>query len=246
VASGAGSIEIRAREGLVLAGALQGLAGGPVARGGSLTLALDRNGSLGGPGYPTNINDFSILSAPIAAAEVPPGGQSLGALAGQGRIALGSFAAGGFDRLNVRSDGTISLAQGASLRAGASIVLDSPVLRPAGSAASGFAPAPTTIAAPFVQLGNGDELTQGVTLPVGTALTSGAPSLAVQATTLDLVGRSRIDGYATTRLAALGGLVVLGEEKAVGGFRKAVAARPLRRIGTQPFRPSISTSSTKT
>jgi hypothetical protein len=47
------------------------------------------------------------------------------------------------------------------------------------------------------------------------------------------------DDDATTRLAALGGLVVLGEEKAVGGFRKAVAARPLTAVTAADVRQVV-------
>jgi filamentous hemagglutinin family protein len=181
VGSSAGSIEIRAREGLSLAGQLVGGAGGPERSGGSLTLELDRKGS-SGPGYPTADSDLVISSS------------------SSGR---------GFDRLNFRSDRTISLDRGVNLSAGASIVLDAPVLRaaPAGGSAATTASAvsPTnTITAPFVQLGNGDELSQSVELapfPAGGA-NANDPTLTVRAKTLDLVGRSRIDGYAVTRLEA--------------------------------------------
>jgi filamentous hemagglutinin family protein len=181
VGSSAGSIEIRAREGLSLAGQLVGGAGGRSRSGGSLTLELDRKGS-SGPGYPTADSDLVISSS------------------SSGR---------GFDRLNFRSDRTISLDRGVNLSAGASIVLDAPVLRaaPAGGSAatSASAVSPTnTITAPFVQLGNGDELTQTVErapFPAGGA-NANDPTLTVRAKTLDLVGRSRIDGYAVTRLEA--------------------------------------------
>ena len=180
VGSSAGSIEIHAREGLSLDGRLVGLAGGPNRSGGSLTVELDRKGS-SGPGYPTAEEAPSDLAA------------------------ASSYSLGGFDRLNLRSDGMISLRRGEELTAGASIVLDAPVLR-------SVAPAvplkdiknASTISAPYVQLGNGDELTQSIDLtpPQPGGVNANDPVLTVRARTLDLVGRSRIDGYATTRLEA--------------------------------------------
>jgi len=203
IASGAGTIEIRAREGFSIASTLRGIPGSPNSSGGSLFLALDRDSSPGGSGYPTIQSDFRVLASPLGGTDSPAAGESLDRLAGQGLIAHGSFAAGGFDRLIFRSDRTLSLAPGLRLSGGTSIVLDTPVLRPIGSATA----ASTLVTAPFVQLGNGDDSTQEVSPPpaappLATTSTESGRALTVEATTIDVVGRSRIDGYTSTRLSA--------------------------------------------
>ena len=201
LASAGGSIEIRAREGLLFAGALKG-AGGAGAQGGSLTVALDRENQAALNPYPQQDRVLTLAATAPGGGVIPAGlapGQSITGREGQGWLTLGSFATSGFDRLNFKSQNTIAFAPGAgpmTISAGSSLILDAPVL----SAAAGT----VNLASGYVQLGSADWRYQ--TSP---AATGGAATLNVNATgsatgsgVLDLVGNAVTQGFGQVNLSA--------------------------------------------
>ncbi|MFI4980071.1 MAG: filamentous hemagglutinin N-terminal domain-containing protein, partial [Nevskiales bacterium] len=142
VASSGGSIEIRAREGLLFAGKLQGGAGGVGASGGSLTVALDREAQNGDNSYPADERVLTIYQSTNTNGIVPFGLQPGDAIvsnvnnsakgldprwlltgsdtgpnakyAGQGWLSTKSFAAGGFGRLTFKSQDALAFGLGKS------------------------------------------------------------------------------------------------------------------------------------
>lgn len=206
VGTSAGSITALAREGLWWQAKVLGAPGLASAQGGVLSFALNREGAEDADGYPSAQLDLTIGPSAERNFSLLPGA-NLDLLAGRGWLDTAAFAGAGFDRLNLKSDSSISLAAGTRLLAGASIVLDTPILR---SSSSG---APVQIEAPWVQLGNRDDLTQTraqdrVDLDNPQAGADGR--LEILANTVDIVGQSAIDGFASTRVSAVEGIRLSG------------------------------------
>lgn len=182
LASAAGSVEIRAREGVFLGGSLKAAGGGVSALGGTLSVALDREDFEGGASHPRQDRVLSVEAA-AAASLVPAGwreGQALTGQEGRGRVSTGMIDAAGLATLELKSQNRIELEGSVKVQAAAEVRLDAPVL-----AARGVA----TVQAPHVVLGNAD-----VRYQQPQAAVSGAGTLTVQATHVDLVGRSATVG----------------------------------------------------
>ena len=157
VAGGAGSIDIEARENIVLNGTLAGAAA-PVsgAAGGSLTVGMTlfdltktESYNLNGSGFAYPENDRNL----IVTAGKAPSGDSLpldaggAVLSGQATIAGSELTNGGFDNITLKSADIITLDGALSLSARGSVSISAPQLAAtAGTRA--------TISAPYVALGN--------------------------------------------------------------------------------------------
>lgn len=205
VASAAGTIEVRAREGLVLAGSLRGQAGGQGGRGGTLTVALDREDSAGGTAYPQAERDL-ILSNQTLSALWPTSvslTQSMQGLEGLGLLSTQAFAQGGFARLGFKSQDVITLQGALSLNASSAIQLDAPVLK--ASAGSDGTGAQVRIQAPHVALGSSDVRYQSAP-----SAQSGTGQLEVNASLIDLSGHSATQGFGSVALQASEDIRLIG------------------------------------
>lgn len=198
IASAGGSISLRAHEGLLFAGALKGGAGGERAQGGILAIALDRESNVTIPdGFPKDALKFS-LSATDFLSILPdtfkPGQPMLlPATEAQGRLATASFEHGGFDRINLKSQNELGFNtqdKSMALNARASLILDAPILSANGSNA-------LQLNSAYVQIGNADYLYQGE----GVSKT-GNSTLAVNASTIDVIGKSALQGFNSAQLNA--------------------------------------------
>lgn len=241
VASAGGSIEIRAREGLLFAGTLAGAGGGANASGGSLTVALDTENQ-GGNTYPGDQRILTISAKSPARGIVPAGlkpdqpivvdqvgtgadaGTDLGWFltgskpgpnarhTGQGWLQAASFASGGFGRLDFKSQDVLSFGLGSSnlaLSAGDSLVLDAPTLladnnplKTTGAVAGGHT---LTLSAPYIQLGSSDLRYQ-----TPGASSTGSAQLKANASTIDLIGNSALQGFGDASLAAKADIRLVG------------------------------------
>lgn len=191
VASDGGSIDIRARESLYFAGTAQGEAGAATAVGGSFNATLDRDSVSASPaGYPQGQLDLAVSAGTVALPGGLAAGDALDALAGHGRIAAGMLNAGGFDRISLKSQDSISLdfAGGSLLALNPTLALslDAPLLV-AANAAPG---AKARLGADQVMLGSTDWRYQAAHTPQ-----SGAATLAVTGTVVDLNGELALRGF---------------------------------------------------
>lgn len=216
VGSDGGLIDVRAREGLLLAGELRGAAGSDQARGGSLAVVLDREGLPGSASYPQAPREL-VLSAGAAQALAPASmhmGLAVPELEGQGRVSLAAVDAGGFANLRFKSEQRISLAGdqaggggAVAIAASSSVTLNAPNL--GAGLAAGTQATRALVTAPYVNLGSLDERYQAP----GSA-TDGQAVLDVVANTLDLSGRSATQGFGQVKLAAKGDIRLVGSAQA--------------------------------
>lgn len=234
VASAGGSVTILAREGFVFDGAVSGAAGNSAQQGGTLSLSLSRESGIAATGFPDQSPDvLNIIDGPILA-RLPPGvapGSDLSALANQASINTASFNKGGFDQLSFKSQNTInisSVTSSAVLSAKTALYLDASVLAFGNAATSATPLTDVQINSAYVQLGNDDFLTQAqssanVTNNInnnligkaGTFLSSspalgGSVTLNVNATTIDLIGSSVVQGVLNTNLNATQDIRLVG------------------------------------
>jgi filamentous hemagglutinin family protein len=143
VAGGAGTINIEAREGIVLQGSLLGQAatfnGSAVAgaAGGTLNIVLGNGYTDAGPNsvsaeneatgsdYPTNTRTLTVVGVnPNGSLAVPFSNQLQ---SGTALIDVGTIEAGGFSNVALSSADTIGFAGQVALQAGASLMLDAPL-----------------------------------------------------------------------------------------------------------------------
>lgn len=181
LASAAGSIDIRAREGLWLAGRLEGQAGSDRAQGASLSVSLDRE-NLVGSGYPAQ-DRILHLSKTLS-------GQAPADNGGQGYLQTAGLADAGFTNVQFKSQNKIELEDGLEIKVGSTLRLDTPTLAAAEGASS------ATLSAPYVSLGNADPRYQDL----ASAATDGQTKLTVKSDNLDLVGRSSTQGFGQVQL----------------------------------------------
>ncbi|MCU0868184.1 MAG: filamentous hemagglutinin N-terminal domain-containing protein, partial [Burkholderiales bacterium] len=200
LASDGGQIALTAREGMLLAGALDGRGGAADAQGGTLSVTI-----AGEPlfSFPTAPRRIVLSDALLPAAD--PAGLRIGdpidptpfapspVRNGAAFVAADRIEAGGFDRVTLRARDAVEIApQGATLSARRSITIDAPVLA--------MAPGATTTAtfeAARIALGPVDASRQ-----VAASLSTGAGRLEVTADTVDLFGEFGLSGFASTRVVA--------------------------------------------
>jgi filamentous hemagglutinin family protein len=235
VASSGGSIDIQARDGLLFAGLLKGSAGGVGASGGSLSLTLD--GGTTTPANPTLTNILTVLQQNTVLTRLFPAnwqpGQAVVALdtagnymlsgtkaganakyAGQGYLSAGSFSTGGFARLTLKSKDVLAFGLGSAaidLTAKDAIILDAPNLTAYNNSGNNSVVATNgvsralTINSAYVQLGSSDQAYQAPGLA-----STGKAKLVANATTLDLIGNSALQGFGGVSLNAKGDIRLVG------------------------------------
>jgi filamentous hemagglutinin len=231
VASGGGSIELSAAEGLQLDGTIAAPAGaGASAAGGTLSLTLDgdsaRVGSLIFDDGRPQLDSSRTLT--VTAADVPTvvaeGASVPDALDGQGSISSATINSGGFDNVTltarnlvgvielpdqstprvVLSEGVVAFAPGVSLSPRASLLIDAPEL----SASSGQ----VSLSSAYVALGSDDTATQAV--DVNGQVTAGSANLSVTAQLIDLVGAMDLNGFGSATLSSSGDIRAVGVQLA--------------------------------
>jgi filamentous hemagglutinin family protein len=220
IGSAGGTIDIRAREGLMLAGQLRGAAGTSDARGGTLKVVLDRENHTGGSAFPQGKRQL-VLTAAAPSTVVPTGlkaGDAIVGHEGEGVVPVATFADGGFANLKFKSQDVLSFAgaqAGGSgtlaLNASSSVELNAPNF-------STGADTKVQITAPYVSLGSSDARYQEPA-----AATDGAGQFKVDATVIDVVGNSATQGIGQVDLTAKEDIRLVGSPSsdafgAVGSF----------------------------
>jgi len=237
LASAGGGITIDGREGIFFSGTAKGSAGNATQQGGTFNMLLVRGQqNESSTGYPDgNLSTLRILDGPITSV-LPAGltaGQSIVGFGDQGWISTGSFATGGFDRLYFKSQDAIDLSSSKgsfSLNAKASIYLDAPILQVDSAAGSATPLSTVQINSAYVQLGSDDYLYQNSPTAnvlanpnnnyfdpqspyYSNAAMSGSAALTVNATTIDLVGNSVVQGVSNTNLNAVQDIRLVGKSE---------------------------------
>ena len=191
VAGGAGSIDIEARENIVLNSSLLGKAA-PVAgaAGGSLTIGLDlfnladtnSVNSSGAAAYPVGDRNLTLTGATALSDSLP-------AQNGVGSVSTGSFSGGGFDNIAVKSSDIITLDGNLALNARSSVTLDALQL----AATSGTT---AHIGAAYVVLGNSHYYTAGQgEHDRAYTPTAGNATLKIDGDLIDIRGNSTLSGF---------------------------------------------------
>lgn len=202
VAGDAGTITIRAAEGMLLNGALHASSGGAGAAGGQLSLALDgydrsdTSDIFSFPNGPRTLQVADGAAAQIPRALTPESTNEFTALNGQGRIAEATIAEGDFDRLelvarnvsknNSTTPGVVRLDDGVNLRIERDIRIDTAAVESPGTA---------ELNAAYIAIGSTDRISQAVVDTV-----AGSGHLTLNADHIDVIGHSRIQATAVTTL----------------------------------------------
>ncbi|MDO8450817.1 MAG: filamentous hemagglutinin family protein [Rhodoferax sp.] len=206
VASSAGSVSIAAREGLALDGTLLARAGAADQSGGSLAISLGNdNAPTPSPiPFPVAPSVLSVESSLPAQAQALQAGQAIPvAFSDQTRLDIDRIEAAGFEQIALGSKDAIRLQDGVNIGGGRtmplrSVSLDSPLIDMAGGTAR--------VTAALVRMGNQSTLRQSV---VNTPVAGGGV-LSVDATRIEVVGKSTLSGVAETRLNASGQIELSG------------------------------------
>ena len=224
VAANAGTVNIAAREGIVLQGSLIGrpatFEGAPVsgAGGGSLSIGLGNppytnagpNGTgQGGGGYPVTLRVLTLDAAPVT----PP---SSPLPSGTANIYAGSLESGGFENLTLRSADTINFSGAVSLHTPASLILDAPLF-------TGNTGTRASLSSSYVAVGNYFNNidyfdSNGLASPNAPAVlnpAAGAGSLSVNAQLIDVRGISGFSGFATENFSSSGDLRFVGSQNSI-------------------------------
>jgi len=204
--SGAGSVSISAREGVVLDGALLAKTGAADQYGGSLTIKLGNDSApiASAIPFPVAPSVLSLGSSVPAQAGALQAGQVVPThFSDQSRLDMGRIEAAGFEQIALGSKDTIRLQDGVNIGAGRSmplrsVSLDTPLIDMANASAS--------VTAAMVRMGNLSALRQSV---VNTPV-AGSGVLGVNATHIEVVGKSTVSGTAETRLNASGQIELSG------------------------------------
>jgi filamentous hemagglutinin len=253
VAGNAGTINIDAREGIVLQGNLLGeaatLNGAPVAGagGGTLNVGLGNNYSNAGSNgtgaenisvgilYPTDLRVVTLVGTTATGAPaVAPSNQQL---SGSAFINVSTIENGGFDAVAIRSADDIAFAGTVALHTNANLTLDAPVFEGAPGAA-------VTLSSAYVAVGNhynnGDYFDLANPSPNAAAVlspTTGTSTLSVNAQLIDIRGISGWSGFATENFDSAGDI------RFVAGAN-TILAPPAVHAGDGPFEGAFNTSAT--
>lgn len=237
VSGNAGSVDIEAREGLVLQGSLRGQAATlngatvPGAGAASLTIGLDLFD------YPitqyadTNLAGSSATPYPtfarmLTVSDKPASALSTFLQSGVAQVSAGTIAAGGFDAVTLRSYDIIAFDGSVSLAAGARLTLDAPVV-------SANSNAMVRVNAPYVALGNyynqadyfeppaigPATVNPNITsLLTPTCAASCTGQLTVNAQLIDIRGLSAMTGFASQALNSSGDIRLTGPQNPYHAF----------------------------
>jgi len=226
VAGTAGTINIDAREGIVLEGSLRGQAA-PVAGagGGTLNLGLDLYdyGATVGDGNNINlVNPFPLNPRTLtltSAADYVPSNQLQSGVA---QINVATIDAGGFDSVALKSADIIAIDGVVSLSSKASVTLDAPVLQ-------GDPGAALHVSSAYVALGNysnapdyfdtptsgGTQNPNVATVLTPTCAAQCAATLSVSGQLIDVRGISAFSGFSSETLASSGDIRLTSAENPV-------------------------------
>ncbi|MDP2265648.1 MAG: filamentous hemagglutinin family protein [Thiobacillus sp.] len=214
VASNGGAIKLAAREGMLLEGGLSGRAGGNQARGGSLSVELDRMGRIMGPVWV--IHAGNVLEAPLSSQRVVTlqaaptaltAGMTAGkaldtaSLNGKARLAQSQVRDGGFANLSLQSENRIAFAGALDLNLAGRLSLYAANLSAAGATQ-------TRLAAASAILGNPD--TDAQTEVQRNDASGGGGTLTVNAGLIELVGHSNLQGFGEVNLVSQGDIRTRG------------------------------------
>ncbi|MES1998351.1 MAG: filamentous hemagglutinin family protein [Pseudomonadota bacterium] len=204
VASDAGSINIKTREGALLDGALLGKAGGVGAQAGSFSLAVDTDNNLvpqpGGTPYPSS--DRQIVLAQQGAGL--PAGLAAGGVIdtasynGKGRVTANQLMDGGFAQVSLQGQHAVHFDGDVNLSTARSIQLDAPAL----IADSGKA---VNLQSAYISIGNSNPNYQAAP-----AAQAGTASLTATADMIDLTGNVSLNGMGQTVLKSKGDIRLKG------------------------------------
>ncbi|MGA2188627.1 MAG: filamentous hemagglutinin family protein [Steroidobacteraceae bacterium] len=230
-AANAGTINIDAREGIVLQGNLlaqpASLNGAPFpgAAGGTLNVVLGYNYSdsgssgtgandaNGGALYPTPTRTLTLAGVgPNGSPAVPPSNQLQ---SGTGVIDASSIESGGFANVALSSADTIVFAGALTLAPKASLTLDAPLFQASPSAQA-------TLSAPYVAVGNylnnSEYYDVGAASPNAPAVLNPVPGTAtldVNAQLIDIRGISGWSGFAQENFTSAGDIRFIGGDNAI-------------------------------
>ncbi|MGH8488903.1 MAG: filamentous hemagglutinin family protein [Gammaproteobacteria bacterium] len=219
VSGAAGSIVLRAADGVLAAGELRGAAGGPAATGGRLTVVLDtsRQGRAGVtpglPQFPGGSRDI-VVGAPPVDPYYGPGEEIPLSRNGLAFIDPRRVRRGGFDELSLQalpigspndpiSSAEIRFEGDVTLATGRRLILDAPILSSTGGKIA--------LSAPYVAMGPSDPRFR-----LEPAAASGNGQLSVRAQHIDLVGALTLQGFGDSgrtppiRLRSAGDLRLVG------------------------------------
>jgi filamentous hemagglutinin family protein len=251
VAGSAGSIDIEARENIVLNGTLAGAAA-PVsgAAGGSLTVGLslfDLTGTNsynnpsppGGTAYPTNARNLTITADKTPVGDSLPVDENGVPLSGVAIISSNELTNGGFDNLTLKSADIVTLDGALSLSARSSISINAPQL----TATTGTM---ASISAPYVALGYAklDTTSSGeaARAPVPMA---GNGLLAVAADQIDIVGHSILNGFGAAALVSSGDIrLTYGADGSLTDFAGSLATTGHLTLQAAQIYPTTATAFT--
>ncbi|MET3120916.1 filamentous hemagglutinin [Oxalobacteraceae bacterium GrIS 2.11] len=250
VASAGGNISIDEVAGISFSGSLLGMAGNSTQQGGSLSINLAHAAS--GTVFPANLPGIiNIIDGPVTN-YLPTGlapGQSITGFPYEALISTGSFGAGGFDSLSFKSN-VINLASSTgsfNLTAASSLYLDAPVLSVSTVNGASTPLSSVQLTSPYVQLGS-DNYQVYQNNPsanvlhnpnnnyfsfnpqyLNNAATDGSATLNVNATTIDLIGSTVVQGVQNTNLNATQDIRLVGVSKSnlASGPASSNTATPL-------------------
>lgn len=243
IASNGGTISIRSEEGLLLDGSLAGAGGNDSARGGSLSLALDRE-DISTAAFP-NANLVVASSEPNPGTPgngvIPAGmapGLAINGQTGQGFVSATALNNGGFDNVQLKSAGAIHFdLSGGNIALGARSVLsvDAPTFGSRNASANNS----VSLNAPFVALGNTDWRYQSA----ARAASTGSASLLVNAGTADLMGQTTLNSFGNVQFAVTGDTRLVGQVAADLTTTATSSLSPIHALGSFTVAGTMSFSS---
>ncbi|RFO95777.1 filamentous hemagglutinin [Rhodoferax lacus] len=200
VGSDAGSVQVSAEEGMVLASTLQAQGGSASNRNGNLGISLSANARLStqGAGFDTQARELHLantVAAQVGAASATQANPLFAdAQVTRARIGVDKIAAGGFDTVAISSRDGIVLEGNLNFGGGTALPMRELKLDAARIETNG---GNATLAADAVRLGNYDTANR-----VGTAgSTQNTGTLTARARMLELAGNLRLQGMASTTVA---------------------------------------------
>ncbi|SEL01497.1 filamentous haemagglutinin family protein [Nitrosovibrio tenuis] len=212
VGSDAGSLSIKAREGVLLDGGMAAQGGSTLNRGGTFSLVF---GFLDIPekGFPTGERILSLAQTVTPQTSgLTPGAALPAGLNGKARLGAAALKGAGFDRITLKSRDAIRLENGLNLGANRAlalkeVALDAPRIETAGGDAA--------LKAETLRLGNYDvNRVDAVNTPV-----TGSGALKADAQLLELAGNLTLTGMARAELNG-------AEEVRLAGVSSGSSARP--------------------
>lgn len=224
VLSDAGSISLKAREGILYDGQLVGAPGGSSARGGTISVSIDRENRFFNPDSNLEIEArlqgvrrLVVDDAVFGLAGRYGAGQAVDDLdlIGFAGVSQSLITAGGFDSITLASEHEIRFADSVTLRADRAISIEAPNIIATG-------PGKVTLDAAYVNLGPTRRDRQSDSLRLPASVGDGGV-LVVSARHIDLTGAFSLGGIATTtltasedvRLRGVANSVVVGDETTV-------------------------------